>query len=521
MTMMKIFSNLVYLLLFSIEISGQSLPWVQLENQESLFYQELRLRNPKSFVSFESYPYDWKFYLQNQSGKTSFEVSWNKYLNDKYKFLFKDSSDYLGIEDLGYLRYGSKNIDTKPVRLSNRLNGFGNINKYLVFSTDIQMDTDASLDNDYRGRTVNAVNDSPIQGFLIHSHAYLKTEISGFEGMFGKQKLSWGPSITQTMILSDNIPALDQLWFRYTWKSIRLTHFWAQMDHSVFDSSQYFIEKTELTRNLFGTRVEFKVTENLNFGISQTMIFPVKGFGFKLDYLNPLISFFGERQNTGISELDDNITYETDLSYRQSGLNLFTSILIDDYSLDGTVGNKLGFQIGGEISDPLLNFPATFSLEFTKINPKTYTVKSSLGPVWLNYVYYSKMNGTNIKDLSKGSIIGHPNGPDSWQLYFRNRIWNWYPFWFETEAIYKSFGLESSLLPINTRSKTYDIIQTESIVKIASHYDYENYLKASVFLIYDQVKNPEHISGKTSDVIFGLNLSFDLYYYYKLSDTFL
>ncbi len=521
MKYMKITVNIFLLFLLSVELSGQSLPWIQLENQESVFFQELRLRDPKAFVSFESYPYDWKYFLQHQSEKSAFQASWNTYLNDKYNFILKDTSDYLGIEDFGSLRYGSKNIDTKPVRLSNYLNGYGRISRYLLFSTALQMDTDASKDNDYRGRTVNAVNDSPVQGFLIHSHAYLKTEFSGFEGMFGKQKLSWGPSITHSMILSDNIPALDQVWFRYTWKSIRLTHFWAQMDHTVFDSSQYFIEKTELTRNLFGTRAEFRITENLNFGISQTMIFPVKGFGFKLDYLNPLITFFGERQNTGISELDDNVTYETDLSYRQSGLNLFTSVLVDDYSLDGTVGNKLGFQLGAEISDPLLNFPATFSLEYTRINPKTYTVKSSSGPVWLNYVYYSKMNGTNVKDLTNGSIIGHPNGPDSWQLYFRNRLWLWYPYWFETEIVYKSFGLESSLLPINTSTKRYDILQTETIAKFTSHFDYKNRVKASVFFLYDYLKNPDHISGKNSNVIIGLNISFDLYYNYKLSDTFL
>lgn len=509
------------LLLFSIAVSGQSLPWIQFENQESLFYQELRLRNPGEFVSFESYPYDWKYYLQHQKGKPSFNTKWTKYISDKYSFMLNDSSDHLGIEDQGIFRYGSEIIDTKPVRLTNYLSGYGKISRYLLFSTSLQMDTDASKDSDYRGRTENAVNESPVQGFLIHKHAYLKTEVSGFEGMFGKQKLSWGPSITHSLILSNNIPALDQLWFRYSWKSIRLTHFWAQMDHSVYDSTQYFTEKTELSRNLFGTRAEFRITENLNLGISQTMIFPVKGFGFKLDYLNPLITFFGERQNTGISELDDNVTYETDLSYRRPGFNIFTSVLVDDYSLDGTVGNKLGFQLGAEISDPILNFPATFSLEYTKINPKTYTVKSSLGPVWLNYVYYSKMNGYNIKDLSNGSIIGHPNGPDSWQLYFRNRLWQWYPFWFETEVVYRSFGLESSLLPINSPSKMFDIMQSETIAKFSSHFDYENRLRSSVFFIYDYTKNPDHISGESSDIIFGLNLSFDLYYYYRLSDTFL
>ena len=520
--MKKLFFSVLLGFGFILSVSAQQYPWVQFDSQEAMMYTEMQLRNPERFNSFESYPYSWKEFLAADKTENQF-LLWQKYISEKYHpFSIADSSN-LTISNSGILTASKTPMFTKNVRMTDYTILSGQINPYLTFSTSLQMDNDASLDSDYKGRISNDVNNNPIQGFLIHKHAYLLGGSGGFEAMFGKQKISWGPTLTHSLIISESAPAFDLLWFRYSWNFVRLTHFWAQLDHHLYKKQSILTEDTELVRHLLGTRLEFRISDRWSAGISQTILFATEGFGFKLNYLNPLTTYFGERQNTGITRLDDNISYHADLSFRDEGIFGFGNILVDDYSLDGTVGNKLGFQIGGEISDPVLPFPSTISVQFTTIAPKTYTVKANNGPVWLNYTVYAKMIDSDQKDLSKGTIIGSPLGPDSWQIFLRHRLWNFYPFWFETSFVLENRGKENNLLPIqiapNQYKDTFDVDETHTRIKFSFNYDYESSAKLSSFLIYSDIRNPNHQSGKSQDFNVGITAQFDVYTILHLKRT--
>lgn len=506
--------------LFSNLLQAQLFTWIQPESQEMLIYQELKLRQPEKFSSQESYPFSWKEYFNDKNQTPSFN-NWNNLLNQKYTIYTVKDSSYLTLANAGSTTISRLPLSTKVVRMTDYTTISGQINPYLTFSTSVQLDTDASMDNDYKGRVSNAVNDQTINGFLIHKHAYLLTGSNGFEAMFGKQKLSWGPTLTESMMLSDAAPAHDLLWFRYSWNFIRLTHFWSMLDHHVYDPQGNLTQKEELVRHLLGTRIELQLGERWAFGVSQTNLFATEGFGINLSYLNPLTSYFGEHQNNGLMKLDDNIAYQADLSYRRPGLFSFGSLFIDDVSLDGTDNNKLGLQLGGEISDPILNFPSTFSAQFTVIAPKVYTVKSNNGPIWLNYVVYSKMLDYDKKDLNRGSILGNSLGPDSWQFFLRHRLWNYYPFWYETTFVYQSLGKKNTLLPLSTNplKEFYDYDEQHIRIKFSLNYDYQLMAKFSSFIIFSDIRNPNHQSGRSQDFNIGINAQFDVYAILHLKNT--
>ncbi|NUQ80904.1 MAG: hypothetical protein HUU10_04765 [Bacteroidetes bacterium] len=507
------FRSLLILTFFFLPVlsSAQVHPWIQTDRQEFLWMNEMKLRYPGSFSPFESYPADWSVWLEDhQVNLPTMVDAWNQQLRSDY---VKRNADEPGL--LHGLLYGSLQSMTKPefdyhVRGSLYGGIWGQLGDHLLGASVLQIDSDASHDTDYRGRWVNRVNETRVDGYLIHKYSYLRAGWGWFDMMVGKQKLSWGATQTSSMMLSHAAPPGDLIWFRYRWKAIQLVHFFSQMDHSTFDSSAYFQQPTELQRNLLGTRLEARITNRLTVAVSQTVLFPTTGFGVKLSYLNPLITFFGERQNTGTTALDDNVSYSFDGSYRFPGLHGYGSVMLDDVSIDGLVSNKIGFQAGLEWSDPLWSLPLTVGLEWTRIMPKTYTVKDANGPLWLNYVFYSKMIDHNLKDLSAGSILGHPAGPDSWQVFYKARWWQWYPVWLELSGQYTVYGKGNLLVPDAVNGLNYQRKQFRNDSRLTATWEYKPGMQASTWLQWIAIKNPVHQLGFRNDLLLGVTLRLDL-----------
>lgn len=496
---------------------SQTLPWIQDDRTEAEWYSELKLRFPDSFSQFESYPDSWEKWIDSAPAlNNGFFTVWNNELQKRY-VQYEPSLLRINLIAYGTLLGSSTPVFTKNIRGMGYGGAWAGFGQHTVFSSLFQIDNDASLDPDYRGRITNVLNNQRVEGFLIHRHAYIKTQWDWFEAMAGKNKLSWGPTLTNSLILSQAAPPLDLIWFRYTAGPFRLTHFFSQLDYSLFKMDGKLLPvDTEIQRNLAGVRLESRLTQHLTAGISQTILFPTRTPGIRLVYLNPLVTYFGERENIGLSQLDDNINYGVDLAYRLPGLYSFSSVLIDDFSLDGKVNNKLGFQVGTEISDPVLPFPATLQIEFTKINPKVYTVKSTGGPLWLNYVFYAKMVSITEPDFSKGAILGNPIGPDAWQVFTRIKYWDFYPFRLETAILYQVLGKQNSLL---TTGSPYKRNETRAFYEIKTGYEWTGWIVTSLFVQNRTTLNAGHFKPNTSDWIVGGKFEMDLGYSYRAGKT--
>lgn len=514
--MAKLLFLIGFLGVFSFNILlSQTLPWVQDDRYESEWYSELKLRYPDSFSSFESNPESWEHWLgSNTIPNSIFLKVWNQELQQRYSR--QDSTVF----PINFIAYGSLSGASEPVYTKNiRGTGYGGawarFGKNTVFSSLFQLDNDASTDSDYRGRTSNVLNNSKVNGFLIHKHAYIYYKWNWFEFMGGKNKIGWGPTSTNSLILSQSAPPLDLIWFRYTARAFRLTHFFSQMDYSVFKESSNLDSDTEIQRNLAGVRIETLVTNKLTAGISQTILFPTRSPGFRIVYLNPLVTYFGERENIGLSSLDDNINYSADLSFRIPGLHSYTSILVDDFSLDGKVNNKVGFQIGTELSDPVLPLLSSFLIEFTKINPKVYTVKNTGGPLWLNYVFYGKMLSITEPDFSNGSILGNPLGPDAWQIYTKIKYWDFYPFRIEAAILYQVLGKENSLI---AEIPSFERNETHAIYEIKTGYEWTGWMVTTVFVQNRTQINTGHQRENSTDWLIGGKFEMDLGYTYRAGE---
>lgn len=500
------------------DLLSQTLPWVQDDRSESEWYSELKLRYPDSFSSFESNPETWEKWLSaSKILNSKFEKVWNQELRQRYTQQ-DTSAFFMNFMAYGSLTGASKPMYTKYIRGTGYGGAWAKLGKYTVFSSIFQIDNDVSIDNDYRGRTLNVVNNEQVKGFLIHKHAYISFKMGWFEAMGGKNKIGWGPTSTSSLILSHSAPPLDLIWFRYTAGSFRVTHFFSQMDYSIFSKKDNpsLLSDTEIQRNLAGVRIEARVTNNLTAGLSQTILFPTRSPGFRIVYLNPLVTYFGERENIGLSALDDNINYSADLSFRIPGLHSYASLLIDDFSLDGTVNNKLGFQIGTELSGPVFSFPASFLIEITKINPKVYTVKNTGGPLWLNYVFYGKMLSITQPDFSNGSILGHPLGPDAWQIYTRLKYWDFYPFRMDAAFLYRVFGKENTLI---AQGSPFERDESHAFYEIKTGYEWTGWMVTSLFVQNRTQINSRHFRQNTSDWLIGGRFEMDLGYTYRSGKT--
>ncbi len=502
---------LVFLFLwFPFVLFSQNLPWVQDAGDETLWYQELKLREPGAFQPFESSPESWESWLKSGTLKSGFSSVWRETLSNRYQIGNPDSFR-VAVSGLGRLSGTNVPVSTEKVR-GTSVGGFWfSPNSHLVFSTALQVDNDAGMDSDYRGRISNELNNNSIKGFLFHRHAYVAGKWSWFEFTAGKQKISWGPTNSYSMLVGLSSPPPDLLWFRYTAGPFRLTHFYAQLDYSTYPADGIRLtKKTDIQRNLAGIRLEAVVFKGFTASLSQTILFPTTSPGFRLGYLNPLITYFGERENVGLSQLDDNIGYQGDVSWRLPGLHAYTSVLVDDFSIDGTVGHKLGIQGGSEISDPVLPFLGTVVLEYTRLMPKVYTVKSNGGPLWLNYVFYGKMNSITETDFTKGSILGHPIGPDAWQILIKARIWEIYPVIPQIAVLYQVAGTQNELLPSVTNPLKFPEKRIFSELKVG--YDWMGRISVSSFIQHRYFVNFAHESGSKSDWLAGGSIQVDLSY---------
>lgn len=497
---------------------GQIQRWIQDNDMERVWYDEIRLRQFQGKV-FESYPVSWQ--QHHFSTDIPSFIPYNSWKNWSQDFLFSFDTDDTVIIRLfshGEAKTRQHYRELKDYRLTNRTGVDIRIEKHILFSSALQLDTDAGMDPDYKGRSGNQINNQEVNGYLFHRYAYIKGEFQWLEWMVGKQKISFGPSITHSLILSEHAPPMDLLWFRFNMNAIRITAFYGFLDHSTYISPKLPTNEMEIYRHLAGHRFELAVTKNLNMGATQTILIPSASNSIQVKYFNPMITYFGERENEGLSVLDDNIGYGMDITWRQSGLKSYSEIFLDDYSLDGTVVNKIGLSVGFQLSDPILPIPLTISSEFTRISPKTYTVKTENGPVWLDYVMYPKLLPNHLKDLNQPSILGNPLGPDSWQWFFDVKYWGFYPFWLNVSLTVLNKGSENNL---SGQAILPGLDYSEKRLKFATSltYDWVGWGYLSCFVHYDDYGKIAMTNTSRSDVFFGLKGSLNIQWQTPIANT--
>lgn len=306
-------------------------------------------------------------------------------------------------------------------------------------------------------------------GYYDFTDAYLVLRLPWLDFQFGKQPFSWGPGRRGNLALSTNAPSFDYFLLRAKFWRLKFTSLTGFLKTTLIDSTRSYEEvhssvtysREEYRRKYIAAhRGELILWPGVKVGVGEAMIYGDRD----LDpaYLNPLMFFWSAQHHWGDR---DNEVMEADIKLNLiPGYTFYGAFLVDELYLKGLLTgnarNKVAYQGGVYLVDPLGLKDFDLRLEYTRVMPGVYTHKFRVN-TYTNY----------------GEILGYWSGENSDDLYLEARYrpshrWElapffsrtrrgehtempWahsepgrYPFLFGTVEWTRSFGLKVSYRPV-------------------------------------------------------------------------
>ncbi|UCD94707.1 MAG: hypothetical protein JSU69_01255, partial [Candidatus Zixiibacteriota bacterium] len=204
-----------------------------------------------------------------------------------FAFLTEDfrSAKYSRAGAFEYLRGG---IVTRPVK---------NLFLYSNFIVDERM----ADDPEYTGKKWHGAAGEVEEAFAAYSNR-------NFDVILGRFASFWGPA-SQSLILSGEARPMDAFSFRFKWGRIHFTYQFGKLQRLAVstDSTGYFEN-----RYFAGHRIDFRLFDNFNIGLFETIVFGGRGRHPELSYLNPLLIYHAVQLN---EDDDDNTLLGLDITY--------------------------------------------------------------------------------------------------------------------------------------------------------------------------------------------------------------
>lgn len=236
-----------------------------------------------------------------------------------------------------------------------------------------------------------------------YTSAYLKYYIEpldkfGISIQFGREKTTLGYGYGSKTLLSGENPDLDFLKLNVKYGVVRYTTMYAS-------TVGYFSENRNerYTKYLSIQRLKISLPDLFDFGISSNIVYNGR---IEFAYLNPIMFWtFAEKS----LQDRDNKAFSLDFQTRLfKNVEFQGTLFIDDDELFGFLtgktdrGEKIAFQLGTFIYEPLSVKNLSLELEYTKIRPYTY----SHYDIKNNYTAY-------------GLNLGHRIGPNADEIFSR------------------------------------------------------------------------------------------------------
>ena len=227
--------------------------------------------------------------------------------------------------------------------------------------------------------------------------AYVRFNRGECTALLGRQSLFWGPGHGGSLILSDNSPAFDMVLLTARFGSARAIAFSAVLD-KMWGERGDPPYRYLANRYLSGHRVDWIVSDRIELGLSELILYGGEARQMELQYVNPLLPYYASQWN--LSQ-DDNTLVSADFAIRpMDGLKVYGEFLVDDFSYSGGDPNALGYIAGLYLSDPLGTSGVDFRAEYTRVDTWTYTHLETEN----QFTHY-------------GWVMGHNLGPDADQLF--------------------------------------------------------------------------------------------------------
>lgn len=219
------------------------------------------------------------------------------------------------------------------------------------------------------------LTEKPESKFFDRAYGYISIEAPYFGLKVGKDRKLLGYGLNK-LILSDYPPDFESINFNMNYRSFSFEylHGWLQKQSEkpfssfVSDTSKPYEKKYFVLH-----RISFSPIKNMKLGIGESVIY--LRTSPQLDYLNPFNFYKSIEHQLGDK---DNALLFFDLEILPlKNLRIYSTFLIDDidFSKIGTkwYGNKTAFNLGLNLYNLITEFPLHFLIEYTRIEPYTFT----------------------------------------------------------------------------------------------------------------------------------------------------
>ncbi|MEI7483755.1 MAG: capsule assembly Wzi family protein [Ignavibacteriota bacterium] len=349
------------------------------------------------------------------SGK-KFSKNLDDFFSNKQKYLYKvgKPGNNAYVEGLGNLNFGYqiKPNSDKMIYTFMMDGGFrarGTVFNHLGYSVDLSKgalfgDNNLAPYIEPRLRTDFKFNENAeVLKNYDFSVAYLKYYVEPLDGFhlsaeFGREKITFGYGYGSKPMLSGNSPDMDFLKLNLKYGIVRYT--------SIFASTVgYFssVRDDRYTKYFSAQRLKIAIPDMFDVAISDLVIYNGR---IELAYMNPILFYtFAEKS----LQDRDNKAFEFDLKTTAWKNAEFTgSVFIDDDEQFAFVTGKTSrsekfvYQVGTMLYEPLNLRNLSFTVEYTKVRPYTYS-------------HY------NVKDnyTAYGENMGHRIGPNADEIFTR------------------------------------------------------------------------------------------------------
>lgn len=222
-----------------------------------------------------------------------------------------------------------------------------------------------------------------------------------FDIRMGRDTNLWGNGAKST-ILSNTVATYDQVQIRTSLGNYRYTALFSSLASFGPRTASGFLPKKYAASHALSVRLG----DRTELSVFETIVFATDSLEtrsrFDFAYANPIIFLRAAERDRGSP---DNAMVGVAASYRPvDGLKVYGEFLLDEYVPDhrgkGWWANKWAWQLGAHAVD--IGLPRTdLRIEFARMRPFLY----SHGQAINSYTHF-------------GDLLGHPAGPNSWNLLF-------------------------------------------------------------------------------------------------------
>jgi len=387
------------------------------------------------------------------------------------------------------LRYSGGSISDYP-----RIDaGVKYIDKNWHLSIGANYDREYFHDPTFYGRNSEFIAGRVDNSFIEYSH-------NKFKLFFGRTSRNLGLIDDFGLALSDNSYSYDHLSLQYRTKLFNYFFLTTRLD----DINGLDVRDEEAVRKwnkrYFSLhRFDFRISDELYFGFTESVLYGGPNQGFLWYYLNPIpIYWIAENnQERGNKENDSNLQIALDIYWKPAKkITVFSQLMVDDIDFKKENRNRFPSRLGGQVIlkfADLLTKHSQFILSWTRIENWTYTSFFD----WGNYLYHNRS-------------LGYPeNSVDKYTLAFN---------FFGIEDVvlsailsYKEKGEQSLTSPFYAVKTKFPIGTVEETLGAGFDVTYlwNNSFALNAVFNFNGINNFQHIPNHTSsDIFFSINFNY-------------